>query len=373
MKLLALALLFFQDVDPAVLEKKSTEAREILKNESVNFRRAKKDNSSRIISRDILLGAYSQRENKIHLIRLEIAVSKSLRGNSFDIQYVTPGYRVERYAGRGITRLEFKVTKLDGEEDLLVLDSRHLHLEKQKTSPRDLFYFPYSDVFQNEYFTLKGFKQYLSIMQESQDELCATGAKSIAYPEKLLCEAIPGHLFLTLGAIEQMDDGEFFANPTYSVKKFLAHIARNGAEAFSYSISVDGARGLMQFMNSRRIKTYNLVYRKYRAVNLISDYEKGTEDMKNSIKAAICLADMNLVQMPQHARDKFEKDWFLGGIFVSTAHNGGIGRALRLWREFEKNRISFSNFKPKRGVLRKETENFVKKYIETWLILKPSA
>ncbi|MEK7560280.1 MAG: transglycosylase SLT domain-containing protein, partial [Patescibacteria group bacterium] len=189
--------------------------------------------------------------------------------------------------------------------------------------------------------------------------------------EKFLCNVFPDRMFLTLGAIEQMDDGEFFANPEYSVKKFLAHIARNDKEAFSYSVSNDGARGLMQFMNSKRNATYNLVLRKYREVNLVTDHEKGMADMKNSIKAAICLADMNIAQMPQRAKDKFKDDWFLGGIFVAAAHNGGIGRTLLLWKESERKQagLGFYTYIQKR-VLLKETENFIKKYFETWKMLE---
>lgn len=348
MNWLILSMLFWQNIDPEILEKKSLEARELLSKESLGFQRAGKSRNSKIISRDILFAAYSRIEDKIFLVRLEIVVPKDPRDNSFNIKSITSGFNAQRLAGRGITRFEFKVLKMGGRgtEELLVLDSRQLHLEFQRTSPRDLFYFPYSDIFQHEYFTTKGFDRYSNIIRESQEELCKIGAKSRAYPEKLLCEVFPDQVFLTLGAIEQMDDGEFFADPEYSVKKFLAHMARNGKDAFSYSVSMDGARGLMQFMNSKRIRTYDLVWRKYLEVGLLYNFEKGSADMKNSIKAAICLADINLAQLSKGAEKNFEA--------IIVAHNAGVGRAKR----FLKGRS-----------IPKETQNFLKKYHGTLKIL----
>lgn len=341
-------IIYSAQVDFETIEKKSLEAREILKKENLGFRRENKKSNSRIVSRDIVFAVYLP-ETDIKVIRLEVAVPKSLRDNSFKFKVLTSGFNVERLTGKGITRLEF------GVDGFVVLDSRHLHLEKSRTSPRDLFYAPYSDFFQDEYFTKKGSNFYKNIMRESQEELCATGAKSKSYPEKLLCEVFPDHWLLTLGAIEQMDDGEFFKRPKYSVKKFLAHIARNGENAFYYSVSQDGARGLMQFMNSKKYPTYNQTKKDCPEIDLIADFEKGTADMKNSIKFAICLADSNLSKMPKSAKEEFLEDPFKGGEAVAAAHNGGLGRALNF-------------LKGKK--IPKETQNFIKKYKETWKILE---
>lgn len=350
-----LSIIFLQTLNAEIIEKKSLEAREILKKEAISFARADKNAKSRIISRDILLAVGFPSVEEIKVIKLMVEVPKSSRGSGFKFKVVTPGYNVERISGAGITRLIFRVTDKNTNNELIVWDSRHLHLEKQKTSPRDLFYFPYSDFFQDEYFTKMGFEQYSRIIRESQSELCETGAKSRAYPEKLLCEVFPDLFLKTLGEIEQTDDGEFFVNSEYSVNKFLAHVARNGQNAFFYSTSVDGARGLMQFMNSKRFPTYNQTKKDCPKVGLVSDFEKGVADMKNSIKAAICLADKNLSQFPQSAKEKFLEDPFVGGEAVAAAHNGGLGRALNY-------------LKGKK--IPKETQNFIKKYKETWKILK---
>lgn len=341
-------IVYSAQIDFETIEKKSLEAREILKKENLGFRKESKKQSSRIVFRDIVLAVYSPKSD-IKIVCLDVAVPKSLRDNSFKFKVVTSGFKVERMAGKGITRLEFEV------EGFVVLDSRHLHLEKSRTSPRDLFYAPYSDFFQDEYFTKKGSDFYKNMIRESQEELCATGAKSKTFLNKLLCEVFPDQWLLTLGSIEQMDDGEFFKRPEYSVKKFLAHIARNRENAFFYSVSQDGARGLMQFMNSKKYPTYNQTRKNCPEIGLIADFELATADMKNSIKAAICFADTNLSKFPENAKKKFLEDPFVGGEVVAAAHNGGLGRAL--------------NFL-KRKKIPKETQGFIKKYRETWKILE---
>ena len=348
MKWFLLYMILAQNIDPLVLEQKSLEAREILKKESVSFKRAEKKENSRIVSRDILLALYSLVDNSIKVVRLEVMVPSSLKDTSFKFKVLTSGFNVERVAGKGITRLGFAVN------DSIVLDSRHLHLENQRKSPRDLFYFPYSDIFQDEYFVKSELAFYKNIVRESQDELCLNGAKSKAYPQKLLCEVFPDQWLMTLGAIEQMDEGEFFANPKYSVNKFLAHF-RNKENAFFYSVSQDGARGLTQFMNSKRYPTYNQTRKNCPGVGLIADFELATANMKNSIKAAICFADWNLSRLPESVKVMFLQNPFVGGEAVAAAHNGGLGRALNFLRG---KRIP------------KETRNFIKKYNETWKILE---
>src|SRR3989344_3656268 len=343
---------YTQGIDPNVFEQKFLEARKMLEKDRVFFEIVGKGKSSRIVSREILLIAYSLKNGHLIPIKLEVVVPKSLSDGSFKFKVKDTGvstvsnFDVKRIAGFGVTRLEFSIYDKQNHESLIVWDSRHLHLENKRTSPRDLFYAPYSDFFQDEYFTKKGLVIYRAIIEESRRGLCKKGAKSKAYPQKLLCEVFSDETIMALGTIEQMDDGEFFNNSRYAIKKFLAHIARNGEKAFYYSISSDGARGLMQFMNSKKIRTYDLVRGKYPEVGLIADFESGTANMKNSIKSAVCLADTNFAQMSKEKRNEEA---------AIVAHNGGLGRALNF---LQGKRIP------------KETQNFIKKYRETRKILE---
>src|SRR3989344_1400843 len=119
MNWLILSIILTQGIDSEILEKKSLEAREILKQEKVSFRRASKSSNSRIVSRDIVLATYSQFQNSIKVVRLEVVVPKSLNNSSFNFKVVTSGLDVERIAGKGIIRLEFKVVDKSTKEELL--------------------------------------------------------------------------------------------------------------------------------------------------------------------------------------------------------------------------------------------------------------
>ena len=332
---------------------------------------------SSIVSRDIALAAYSQKRDAVEIIRLEVTVPQSVRDSRVILRVTTPGYFVERVSGKAVVRLVFRATD-SHDEKLIILDARHLHLEQQKY-PRDLFYAPFDEVFIDPTFMNEGQRELLRIISEARRELCKTIARSRAYPEMPLCEVIPDQAIASLALSEQMDDGEFFGTgckePTctmYTMAKALSHIARNHEYAFGYSISADGARGILQFMNSRRIPTYSVVRKKYPEVGLTADYEQGTANIKNSIKAAICLFDMNLAELPEDAREAFKKDPVKWSVLGAAAHNAGAGKAIRLYGELRKHKTFsevdwprdtyFENAFLRAGVVPKETIGFLKKY-----------
>ncbi len=363
-----------QRISPDFLREKSQEARVLLEQIPVKYYGSGKGKNFKPRTREIVLAAYSLERDTVETIKIETPIVQ--KKNSFAFTVKTPGYRVARLSGRGVTRLIFDVADASGEQ-MIVLDSRFMHFEN-KISPRDLFYAPYADSFIQESFILEGYEYLFRTVREAQNELCAANVLSRAYPGKRVCEVIPDLWFATLGLIEQTDDGEFFGRACVghvgcdevAVWKALVHIARNHEQAFSYSVSVDGARGFMQFMNTRRIPTYRSMRARYPEALLHEDFEKGTADMKNSIKAAACLLDFNLSLLPEAARAQFLANPKIGGAYGAAAHNGGAGSAQRLYGAVAKQpSFSWTKFKaPRRTVLR-ETEGFIKKYLRTWDIL----
>ena len=362
--------------DTDFVRAKSKEARELLRQETIGYRTGGVGKKFRIVNRDIMLAAYSPVRDTIDLVHLVVDVPQPK--NDFVFRVATSGYIVERLAGRGITRLMFRVVAGDGEE-LLVLGSRHLHLEHQ-TIPRDLFYAPFSDDFldapREDGFVNEGYKKFFSIIREAKSELCATGAKSKAYPDRLLCIVAPDQWLATLGSIEQTDDAQFFSDSCgvpqcdrREIEKVMVHIARNGESAFGYSISADGARGLMQFMDSARIPTYRSMRKQYKDAGLTADFEHGSAEMKNSIKSAICLLDYHLTQLPSAVRELFLKDPKRGGAFVAAAHNAGFGHAKKMFTASLKNKIDWNTFTLPPRTIPKETIGFIRKYLRTWEIL----
>jgi hypothetical protein len=366
---LLLSLIFFQTIDANIVEKKSLEAREILKKESVYFRRAGKSTKSRIVSRDILLAVGSPSADKINTVRLSVEVPKSTHGGSFKFKTVTPGYNIERTSGLGITRLIFKVTDKNTNEELIVWDSRHLHLENQRTSPRDLYYFLYSDYFLQEDVTREGSDFLSGSIKEVQKEICQKKIMSRAFPGKSICDIYGdiGKYLYALGASEQIDDGEFSKSSDYSISKFLVHVGRNKEQAFYYSVSADGARGLMQFMNKKRNMTYKWVKDSYPEAEFISDFEKGTADFKNSLMAGWLLFDLNISKLSNDARSLVLISPKLGGFLGAAAHNAGWKRgAKRLFAEIITGKITVETKDFGKSKVPKETRGFLNKFSYVW-------
>lgn len=359
---------FAQDAEESKcsIQEKSDEARELLKENKVGFKRANKKTNSRIISRDIFLAVDNKSCEGMKLVRLEVDV---LSGKRFKFKVATPGYLVERIAGLGITRLTFRVTDKSTNEELTVWDSHHLHLESQRTSPRDLFYFLYSDYFLQEEITLAGSDFFLGAINEVQKEVCRKQIMSRAFKGKLVCDVygdIEKYLY-ALGASEQTDDGEFSADSERALSKFLVHMGRNKEQAFYYSISEDGARGLMQFMNKKGNMTYKWVKDSYPEAMLISDFEKGTADLKNSLLAAWLLFDLNLSKLSNDARSLVLINPKLGGFLGAASHNAGWKRGgKRLFAEIVAGEVTVETKDFTKSKVPKETKDFLKKFSSLW-------
>lgn len=363
------------DLTAEFLAKKSQEARQILEAKKVGSETRK----GKMVSREILLAAYSPSRDKIELVRLKVEVSASKKKFVFSV--ATPGYKVERLRGQGITHLAFGINDRGGEE-MILLDSLHF----MKDEKRGEFYFPYTDIFLRRESVSSGLEYFLSRVREAQARLCELGVRSRSFPDKKLCEIFPDELLAALALIEQSDDDEFngkcprseevglasriYGNcAEYSVYKVLTHIVRNEEKSFSYIASRAGARGIMQFMGSKKVPTYQTVLANYPEARLIKDFPKGATDMKNSIVAAICLLDFYMANLPEGARGEYAKNQRLGGIFPVAAYNGGPKRSARLYEALSGRELTIKNLKIPKRTLKKETAGYIFKYLNVWSVL----
>ncbi len=356
---------------PEVILAKSAQARSLLSQEAPQLHRQKRGARQVVVGRDILLAVYSSSRDAIEVVRLVAHVPQPR--NRFIFSVATPGFRVEWIRGRGVVHLAFRVTDSWGEE-LTLLDSRHVLAPGGNWS--DVYYFPYTDVLQQKFFAEGGSDFFLSKIAEAKEELCGLRVKSQAFPGKLVCEVFPDELLFSIALIEQIDDREFGgACPAdncreYAVDKALVHLALNRENAFRYNVSRTGARGIMQFMNTRRIPTYRSMVRRYPEARLIEDYLSGTADIKNSLKAALCLLDWHLSILPQGVRDIFLENPRRGGIFSLVSYNAGPDDAQRLYNVFERQRLSLDDVEILRRVLKRETFGYITKYRGVWEIIE---
>jgi len=148
------------------------------------------------------------------------------------------------------------------------------------------------------------------------------------------------------------------------VEQVLVTLALNGEDAYDRAVSRARAQGLAQFIR----RSYRETRLRYPKAGIAADYDAGTADHLNAVKAAYCLADWSLTELRPETLDDlrlpgFEEDL---GAFVAAAYNGGEERAARaLYRrpgEWEK---------PHRGLYR-ETVGYVRVFREVYRFLNRS-
>lgn len=180
--------------------------------------------------------------------------------------------------------------------------------------------------------SLRRGSDYLSyLLKDAYDELRAKQVMSRSFPGELLVDVIDPYLVKSIAIIEHTD-GQIYdqEEPEKSVGRFLVTLALNGEEAFDFSVSSAGARGLVQFMP----KTYAAIVKKYSSLHLIEDFIPAMADHTNAVKAQMALIDENLVLMPKEVRALMKVDKSKVAPFIAAAYNGGPTRVRKAFSAF---------------------------------------
>ncbi len=304
-----------------------------------------------VSGKQIALLAWDSDEDKDHIVYLR--VPHPLPQGRFIFSVVTPDYKVEHVSGRTVSKLVFKVWQ--GEKKLIVLAGKHFwvppelsqnqNYELLKERAEEAIYTPYAEDLYSEEAALEGAKFLYSEIKKAQADFCNKGVMSRALPGKLICEAIPWELVFNLGHNEQMDHGKFKNDQRLTAEEISNEYAFNLADSFRWAVSSANARGAYQFTNrsgSGKSGTYDIVAGAYEDAELMEDFEEGARDLRNMIKAAICLIDLELSKFPNEVHELFAKDYRLGGIFPVDAYNEGWGGAIQLYRWVKKNKFELS-------------------------------
>ncbi len=176
----------------------------------------------------------------------------------------------------------------------------------------------------------------VSTASEALKELSQERVPSVAFPGKLIGEIVPVRVLATLAVIEQTDDHAYRADQDAAINHVLNHYGLKREEAYRYSVSSANAIGPMQFTNRRGNGTYAIVVRSCRGANIDPDFERGATDLKNAMKAAACLFDIELSQMERSIRDVYLANMDVLGIFPVAAYNGGPRNVKKLSRVIQK-------------------------------------
>ena len=252
----------------------------------------------------------------------------------------TPGIEAQHVKGTGAERLMFTFSR--GGEDLKVYGRKfpvfdNTLVKKKRwreaaASARSIVYLPFTSDTLDPRFIVTGRDFLLATARSAMDELRDARVPSDAFPGELLADVIPAEVIATLAVIEQTDDEDFLEKGRNAFDEVLSQYGLKREEAYRYSVSSAKALGPMQFTDRRGHGTYSFVVRSCRGAELDPNFERGATRLRNAMKAAVCLLDIELSQMNSEIRSAYRAKPDVLGIFPVAAYNGGGRNVAKLYR-----------------------------------------
>ncbi len=147
---------------------------------------------------------------------------------------------------------------------------------------------------------------------------------SSAVPGQTVTQAIPPAMIKALVYAEHTDTAQVLRGDVQTtINQLNILFATNQGDAYKYSVSSAGARGISQFIPS----TYASLVQRHSDVGLIPDFVAGMSDHTNSIKAMYLLLD----DYAGTVRVKAAQGFASGRIFdyAAASYNGGTTRVAR--------------------------------------------
>lgn len=253
---------------------------------------------------------------------------------------LTPGIQAQHVKGTGAERLMFAFFQ-DGNplkvygRKFPVFDNGLLKRKQWRAVARTakpIAYLPFTEDTFDPGFVSNGREFLLTTAHKAIDELRAARVPSAAFPGELLGDSIPVSVITTLAVIEQTDDADYVAKQALAFDEVLSQYGLKQEEAYRYSVSSANALGPMQFTNRRGNGTYSLVVRRCPGAKLDPVFERGATNLLNSMKAAVCLLDIELAGMRPDIRSAYRANPAVLGIFPVAAYNGGPRNVAKLYR-----------------------------------------
>ncbi len=212
-------------------------------------------------------------------------------------------------------------------------------------------YTPEIDTLQNRQAGLAYLKD---TIKSAGADLRRIGLRSLGY-KGLVSDAVPENVALMLSLVEHIDHGRLNKTPIKQlVHECLIIIAANRQDAYKYSVSSAGARGLFQFIPS----TYSGVAKVYPRAKLKKNFVEGMGDHANAAKATLLLFDSDLAETPNNWRQYFAKNGYGMGRFLAAAYNFGAKRTKNL--VFKYGGQNWEKHLPE------ETQMYLKKFDAVW-------
>lgn len=324
-----------------------SEAQSLLRGVQLTYVFAGKGKREALRGRPVAFALWSEAKSEWTIAQVEIPrppVKWKPGGKPMPFRLLTPGITAAHVKGTGAERLMFSFSK-DGEQlrvygrKFPVFDGKLLKKKQWRAvaeTARPIVYLPFTEDTLDPEFISGGKEYLLATARQAVAELRSANAPSVAYPGEPLADVVPPEVITTLAVIEQTDDGDFVDKGEDAFNEVLNQYGLKRGEAYRYSVSRASAIGPMQFTNRRGNGTYALVVRRCRAAQLEPNFERGATDLKNAMKAAICLFDIELAQMSSDIRAAYHDNMQVLGIFPVAAYNGGPKNVTKLRRAMQR-------------------------------------
>jgi hypothetical protein len=318
-----------------------SEGRSLLQDVELEYVFTGKGKNEILRGRPVAFALWSESGREWTIARIEIPrppVRWKPGGKPLRFKVLTPGIKAQHVKGTGAERLMFTFSR-DGEplkvygRKFPVFDSALIRSNRWRAvaaTARPIVYLPFTEDTYDPQFVDGGREFLLSTAQRAMDELRLADVPSVAFPGEKIADVLPVSVIATLAVIEQTDDAEFARRKDDAFNEVLNHYGLKREEAYRYSVSSAKAIGPMQFTNRKGNGTYALVVRRCPKARIDPDFERGATDLLNAMKAAICLLDIELAQMPAAIRSAYRDNREVLGIFPVAAYNGGPRNVAKL-------------------------------------------
>jgi hypothetical protein len=319
-----------------------SEAKSILRDVELEYVFTGKGKREVLRGRPVVFALWSESKQRWSIVHIEIPrppVKWKPGRKPFPFIVRTPGVEARHVKGTGAERLMFAFSK-DGEplkvygRKFPVFDSALTAKKKWRAAvetAKPIEYLPFNEDTLDPLFVSGGTEFLLATARKAIEDLRLAKVPSMAFPGELLADVVPAEVLTTLAVIEQTDDTDFVNKKAGAFNEVLSQYGLKREEAYRYSVSSAAALGPMQFTNRRGNGTYALVVRRCPGARLDPNFERGATNLLNSMKAAICLFDIELSQMRSDIRLAYRDNKEVLGIFPVAAYNGGPRNVTKLY------------------------------------------
>jgi hypothetical protein len=219
------------------------------------------------------------------------------------------------------------------------------------TSFKEVIYTPFSEGLDIPAVREAGLDYLKNILREAKNDLIRRGVR----PQS--CDTfVSDETSVALAIIEHIDPLKFESGKYTSEKlihETLVILGTNRQDAYRYSASKAGARGLFQFIP----KTYKRMVQLYPQAGLNSDFVRGMEDHLNAAKASLLLFDADLRVMNNGKKEQLMDDPQTLGRFLASSYNCGSGKTSRAMVRYGENW---------QANVPSETQIYLKKFDAVW-------